>query len=156
MSLDSMWQQRHARIFIYCWAGLSILGCSPSALTSDQSAALAAAEALWKRSAIRDYSFEIHPMAALSFGHDAGRIEVRGGVVKTVTKLSYLDPPRMTIDELFANIHSLAKSRNYAKIEATYDPRLGYPTQIIYTTHKGVTDGNGIVKITGFKDLKGQ
>lgn len=156
MSLDSARQRHQARIFIYCRAGLHVLGCSSSALTSDQSAALAAGEARWKKNAIRDYSFEIHPMTALSFGHNAGRIEVRGGVVKTVTRLSYLDPPRMTIDELFANIHSLAKSRNYAKIEATYDPRLGYPTQIIYTTHKGVTDGNGTIKITGFKDLKGQ
>ena len=143
-------------IFICGSVGLIVAGCSSSALTSDQSAALAAAENLWKRNAIRDYSFEIHPMAALSFGHDAGRIEVRGGVVTTVTKLSYLNPPPMTIDELFANIHSLSKSRNYAKIEAIYDPKLGYPTQIIYTTHKDVTDGNAIIKITEFKDLRGQ
>ena len=103
-----------------------------------------------------DYSFEIHPFAALSFGEDAGRIEVRGGVVKTVTRLGSLDPPRATIDELFASIHDASKSGGFAKIEATYDAKLGYPTRIVYTAPKEVRDGNSIVEITAFKDLTGQ
>ncbi len=158
---QSIRQVLRSRSMVWCWVGLIAAGCSPSArppsaLTSDQSAALTAAEELWKRNAIRDYSFDIHPMAALSFGHDAGRIEVHGGVVTTVTKLSDLDPPRITIDELFANIHSVSKSGNYAKIAATYDPKLGYPTQINYRAREGLTDGNAIINITEFKDLRGR
>lgn len=145
-----------SRSRVWWWVGLIAVGCSGSALTSDQSAALTAAEELWKRNAIRDYSFEIHPMAALSFGHDAGRIEVRGGVVTTVTKLSYLDPPRLTIDELFANIRSASQSGHYAKIAATYDPKLGYPTQINYRAREGINDGNAIIHITQFQDLRAQ
>jgi hypothetical protein len=145
-----------SRTLVCCWAALITLGCSRSALTTAQTAALTAAEARWKRSAISDYSFEIRPLAALSFGHDAGRIEVRGGVVKTVTPYSFLDPPRVTIGELFKNIRDLSKTGNYAKIEATYHPKLGYPTQIVYTTHKHILDGNATVTITAFKDLAGQ
>jgi len=147
---------RRSRILVCCWAALIVLGCSRSALTTDQTAELTAAEERWKRSAMRDYSFEIHPFAALSFGQDAGQIEVRGGVVKTVTRLSYLDPPRATIDELFASIHNASKSGNYARIEATYHPKLGYPTRIVFTTRKEIRDGNSIIEITAFKDLAGQ
>jgi Family of unknown function (DUF6174) len=135
---------------------LFLPGCSPSALTTDQTAALTAAEERWKRSAIRDYSFEIHPFAPLSFGHDAAQIEVRGGVVKTVTQLGFLEPPRATIDELFANIHNVSKSGRYAKIEGTYDAKLGYPSRIVFTANKDIRDGNSIVEITAFKDLAGQ
>jgi len=147
---------RRSRILVCCSAVLLVPGCSRSALTTDQTAALTAAEERWKRSAMRDYSFEIHPFAALSFGQDAGQIEVRGGVVKTVTRLSYLDPPRATIDELFASIHDASKSGDYAKIEAAYHPTLGYPTQIVFTAQKDVRDGNSIIKITAFKDLAGE
>jgi hypothetical protein len=135
---------------------LFLPGCSPSALTTDQTAALTAAEERWKRSAIRDYSFEIHPFAPLSFGHDAAQIEVRGGVVKTVTQLGFLEPPRATIDELFASIHNESKSGRYAKIEGTYDAKLGYPSRIVFTANKDIRDGNSIVEITAFKDLAGQ
>jgi len=138
------------------WAVLIVPGCSRSALSTEQTAALTAAEGRWKQSAVRDYSFEIHPFAALSFGQDAGRIEVRGGVVKTVTRLGLLDPPRATIDELFAGIHDASKSGRYEKIEATYHPKLGYPAEIVYTAPKEVSDGNWSVKITEFKDLAGQ
>ena len=145
-----------SRNWVCFWAMLFLPGCSPSALTTDQTAALTAAEERWKRSAIRDYSFEIHPFAPLSFGHDAAQIEVRGGVVKTVTQLGFLEPPRATIDELFANIHNVSKSGRYAKIEATYDAKLGYPSRIVFTANKDIRDGNSIVEITAFKDLAGQ
>ncbi len=132
------------------------MGCARPALTTDQTAALTAAEQRWKKSGIRDYVFEIHPFAALSFGEDAGQIEVRGGVVKNVTRLGSLDPPRVTIDELFASIHNVSKNQNYAKIEATYHPNLGYPTRIVFTAQKDVRDGNSTIEITAFKDLSGQ
>jgi hypothetical protein len=147
---------RRSRILVCCWAALIVLGCARSALTTDQTAELTAAEERWKRSAVRDYSFEIHPFAPLSFGQDAGQIEVRGGVVKTVTPLGHLDPPRTTIDALFANIDDCSKSGHYAKIEATYHPRLGYPTRIVFMAQKQIRDGNSIVEITAFKDLAGQ
>src|SRR5271166_5795053 len=101
MLFRPMQLSRRSKTLFCCWAVLIAHGCSRSTLTTDQTAALTAAEERWRRSAMRDYSFEIHPFAPLSFGHDAGRIEVRGGVVKTVTRLGSLDPPRATIDELF-------------------------------------------------------
>lgn len=153
---------RRSRILVCCWAVLMVVGCSRSAptsrsaLTTDQTAALTAAEERWKQSGIHDYSFEIHPFAAHSFGQDAGQIEVRGGVVKTVTSLSYIDPPRVTIEELFASIHNVSKNPNYATIVATYHPKLGYPTRIVFTAHKDVRDGNSTIEITAFRDLAGQ
>jgi hypothetical protein len=144
------------RICVCCWAALFIPGCSRSALTTDQTAALTAAEERWKRSAIRDYSFELHPFAPLSFGHNAAKIEVRGGTVKSVTRLGSLDPPSPTIDELFASIHNASKSGRYAKIEATYDAKLGYPSRIVFTANKDIRDGNSIVEIAAFEDLAGQ
>ena len=35
-------------------------------------------------------------------------------------------------------------------------PKLGYPTRIVFTTHKDVLDGNSTIEITAFKDLAGQ
>ena len=49
---------RRSRIAACCGAAQMVLGCSRSALTSEQGAALAAAEDRWKRSGIRDYTFE--------------------------------------------------------------------------------------------------
>ena len=155
MLITPMQLSRRSRILVCCWAVLIVLGCSRSALTTDQTAALTAAEERWKRSAMRDYSFEIRPFAPLSVGEDAGQIEVRGGVVKTVTRLGPLDPPRTTIDELFASIHDAVKSGFYSKIEATYDAKLGYPSRIVFTANKDIQDGNSIVKITEFEDLTG-
>jgi hypothetical protein len=64
---------RRSRIMV-CGAGLILLGCSQSALTTPQTVALTEAEDRWKRSAICDYSFEIHPFAPLSFGQNSGQI----------------------------------------------------------------------------------
>ncbi len=54
---------RRSRICICCCALLIVPGCSRSALTSDQTAALTAAKERWKQSAVRDYAFEIRPFA---------------------------------------------------------------------------------------------
>ncbi len=151
-------------IWVSCWAALFISGCSRSALpteqsaalTAEQSAALTAAEERWKRSSLRDYSFEIHPFAPLSFGQNAAKIEVRGGVVKSVTRLGSLDPPRPTVDDLFASIREASRSGRYAKIEATYDAKLGYPSRIVFTAIKEIRDGNSIIEISAFADLVGQ
>jgi hypothetical protein len=118
--------------------------------------ALTAAEERWKRSALRDYSFEIHPFAALNLGEDAGKIEVRKGVMKSVTRLGSLEPPHVTVDDLFAMIRENSKSRRYAKIDAAYHPTLGYPTRIVFTATKDIRDGDFIVEITAFENLTGQ
>jgi hypothetical protein len=143
-----------SRTCVCCWAALFIPGCSRPALTSDQTAALTAGEERWKRSGVRDYCFEIHPFAPLSFGQDAGKIEVRGGVVKSVTRLGSLEPPRATVDELFASIREASRSGRYAKIEAVYDAKLGYPSRVVFTANKDIRDGNSIVEITALEDLR--
>ena len=57
-------------------------------LTTDQAAALAAAEGRWKRSRARhDYAFVYHPISFPALGNASARIEVRGGVVKSVAEL---------------------------------------------------------------------
>ena len=133
-----------------------VLGCSRSVLTTEQSAALAEAEERWKRSGPRDYSFEFHPFNGLAFGECAARIEVRGGVVKEVTRLGSLDPGSTTIDGLFQSIRAAEASGHYAKIEAHYDRDFGYPTRIVFTTIKDISDGNAIIEVRAFKNLAGQ
>jgi hypothetical protein len=145
-----------SNIWICYWAALFLSGCSGSALTTEQAAALTAAEERWKRSGVRDYSFEIHPFAPLTFGRNAAKIEVRAGVVKSVTRLGSLEPPRATVDELLASIRDASSSGRYEKIEANYDARFGYPSRIAFTANKDIRDGNSIIEITAFKDLTGQ
>src|SRR5262249_34681644 len=91
-------------ILVCCWAAVFVPGCSRSVLTTDQSAALNAAEERWKRGGTRDYSFEYHPFSSPALGQDAARIEVRGGIVKEVTPLGGLNPSPTTIDELLGSI----------------------------------------------------
>jgi hypothetical protein len=148
--------QSWSQPWVFFLAALFIPGCSRSALTTEQSTALAAAEDRWRRSSLRDYSFEIHPMAPLSFGEDAAKIEVRGGVVKSVTPLGSLDPPRVTVDDLFADIRDASTNGRYEKIEATYDPKLGYPSRIVFTANKNIADGNSIIEISAFNELARQ
>jgi len=99
---------RRAAIMACCGAMLMAAGCSRPPLTDEQSRALAAAEARWKTSAVRDYSFELRPFYSLAFDQCAARIEVRGGVVKQVTRLGSLEPTVMTIDDQFRRIHGAA------------------------------------------------
>jgi hypothetical protein len=98
-------------IWVCYWAALFISGCSSrSALTTELTAALTAAEVRWKQSGLSDYSFEIYPFAPLTFGQNAATIEVRGGVVKIVTRLGSLEPPRATVDDLLASIRVGSRS----------------------------------------------
>ena len=90
---------------------------------------------------MRDYSFELRPFYALAFDQCAARIEVRGGVVKQVTRLGSLEPTVMTIDDLFRHIHDAAASGEYETIQANYDSDLGYPTRIVFRTIPEIMDG---------------
>jgi hypothetical protein len=66
-------------IWVCYGAGLFVSGCSSrSARTTEQTAALTAAEVRWKQSGLSDYSFEIHTFAPLTLGQNAATIEVRG------------------------------------------------------------------------------
>ncbi len=147
---------RRLRIAACCGAALMVLGCSRSVLTTEQGAALAAAEERWKRTGTRDYSFELRPFNGLAFGECAARIEVRGGVVKEVTPLGSLPPSPTTIDGLFQMIHQAEASGEYATIEASYDGDLGYPTRIVLRTTKDILDGNAIIEVAAFKNLEGR
>jgi hypothetical protein len=145
-----------SRMAACCWAALMMLGCSRSVLTTEQGAALTAAEERWKRSGMRDYSFELHPFNGLAFGESAARIEVRGGAVKEVTRLGSLEPDSTTIDGLFQSIRAAESSGHHARIEAHYDQDLGYPTRIVFTTTEDICDGNAIIEVRAFKNLAGQ
>ena len=146
---------RRSRIAACCGAAL-LLGCSRPVFTTEQSAALVVAEERWKRSGVRDYSFEFRPVSGLAFDECAARIDVRGGVVEKVTELGSLRPDPTTIDALFQALHSAETSGNYARIAAQYDPALGYPTRIVFTAAKGIADGNLVIEVRGFKDLSGR
>jgi hypothetical protein len=144
---------RRAAIMACCGAMLMAAGCSRPPLTNEQSRALAAAEARWKTSAVRDYSFELRPFYALAFDQCAARIEVRGGVVKQVTRLGSLEPTVMTIDDLFRRIHDAAASGKYETIQANYDSDLGYPTRIVFRTIPEIMDGNSVIEVQAFRRL---
>jgi Family of unknown function (DUF6174) len=144
-----------SRVLVGCWVALLAAGCSRPALTTEQGAALAAAEERWRRGAVRDYSFEYHPLTFPAFGEDAARIEVRGGVVTAVTRLGRHQPSPTTIDELFGGIRRASEGGRYSRIESTYDPRLGYPTRIVFTARQGIADGNAIVEVRAFEILGG-
>jgi hypothetical protein len=88
---------RHSRR-VACGGAALLLGCSRSVLTTEQGAALVAAEDRWKRSGFRDYSFEFRPFDGLAFDECAARIEERGGVVEKVTELGSHRPDPTTID----------------------------------------------------------
>jgi uncharacterized protein DUF6174 len=135
---------------------LIVPGCSRSVLSAQQTAALDAAEARWNRSATRDYSFEFHPLSFPAFGEDSARIEVRGGLVTTVTRLGRHVPSQTTIDDLFGSIRQASASGRYAKVEANYDPQLGYPTRIVFTPPESVADGKLIIEIRAFEKLAGR
>jgi hypothetical protein len=153
MLFTSMRPSRRSGILVCCWAALTAPGCSRSVLTTKQGADLAAAEARWKQNAPRDYSFVFHPISFPALGASSARIEVRGGVVKSVTQLDRHDAGRTTIDELFASIRHASESGHYARIEAAYDATLGYPTRIDFTARKGIDDGNAIIEIQAFAKL---
>jgi Family of unknown function (DUF6174) len=138
---------------VCCWAVLGAPGCSRSVLTTQQHADLAAAEGRWKQNAPRDYAFVYHPISFPALGRSSARIEVRGGVVKSVTQLDQHDAGRTTIEELFASIRHASESGRYARIEATYDATLGYPTRIAFTARKGIADGNSLIEIQAFETL---
>ena len=144
-----------SRMAACCWAAMMMLGCSRSVLTTEQGAALTAAEERWKLTGTRDYSFELHPFNGLAFGECAARIEVRGGAVKQVTRLGSLEPDSTTIDGLFQSIRAAEASGHYARIEAHYDQDFGYPTKIVFTTTKEIRDGNAIIEVRAFKNLAG-
>jgi hypothetical protein len=147
---------RRSRHLVCCCTLLLAAGCSQPVFSAGQSAALAAAEERWKRSAVRDYAFELHPFAFPALGEDAARIEVRGGAVKSVTRLGSHDPSPTTIDGLFASIRQASQSGQYAKIEAAYDAKLGFPTRIVFIAPEGVSDGNAVIEIHKFEDLAGR
>jgi hypothetical protein len=144
---------RRATIAACCWAALMAAGCSRPPLANEQSRALAAAEARWKTSAVRDYSFELRPFYVLAFDQCAARIEVCGGVVKQVTRLGSLEPTAMTIDDLFRRIHDAAASGKYETIQASYDGDLGYPTRIDFRTIPEILDGNSVIEVKAFRRL---
>lgn len=141
------------RICVCCWAVLAAPGCSRTVLTREQGAELAAAEGRWKQNAPRDYSFVYHPISFPALGRSSARIEIRGGVVKSVTQLDQHDAGRTTIDELFASIHHASESGHYARIEAAYDATLGYPTRIVFTASKDIADGNVVIEVQDFEKL---
>jgi Family of unknown function (DUF6174) len=159
MLFTSMQLSCRSRILACCWAALIVPGCSRCALTTEQSAALISAEARWKRSAMHDYSFEFHLVSGMVMPatyQNAARIEVRGDVVKAVTRLGQFDPVGTTIDELFGRIRQASASDQYTRIKATYDSKLGYPTEVVFIAPKGVFEGNSIIEIKSFEELTRQ
>ena len=144
------------RLLACCCAALWMAGCSRPVLTTDQAAALAAAEGRWKRAAPHDYAFVYHPISFPALGNASARIEVRGGVVKSVAESGRHEAGRITIDQLFESIREASKNGHYARIEASYDPELGYPTRIIFTAPEHVRDGNVVIEIQSFQVLAGQ
>jgi hypothetical protein len=88
--------------------------------------------------------------------HSEIRLEVRGGIVKRVTRPGSLNPRHATVEELFASTPNASMSGRYARVEGTYGTKSGYPSRIVFTANKDILDGNSIIEISAFEDLAGQ
>jgi len=114
--------------------GMSGCGDGPTAIST---LTMDSARARWDAAGIRDYRFEFHQQCecgpALA---DAAVVEVRAG---SVTRVNYRDSGEAaapsarrlfpTVDDLFDRIAD-AIQQNAASLIVSYDPALGYPTQI--------------------------
>jgi hypothetical protein len=57
---------------------------------------------------------------------------------------------------MFRSLHAAGVSGRYSRIEAQYDPALGYPTRIVFRAAKGIDDGSLIIEVRGFKKIAGR
>lgn len=130
-----------------------VLGCgkAPFELTLS---ALESQRARWEESAVLDYRFEYRERCVC--GQSAmlrATIEVRGGQVAAVSNTGAPAGTESiaafpTIDDLFERIEEAIRDEA-AALSVSYDPMLGYPTEIIIDYDYGAQHDEVTIDATG-------
>ena len=149
-------------------AGAMLTACDSSGIAGPGGVRrLAEAKLLWASRPFTDYTYEIRtscfcPPEVSQWS----RVEVRNGVVVDVdavdpdpdfpiTTLSYWQP----IDTLFAGIERAIANSGftsvYARVEVTYDSRLGFPTSIDYVSKPNIADAGASISVRNVVPLNG-
>ncbi len=136
---------------------LVLLACDGGPFGPTDRVALARAEARWAQRGFADYAFETRGACFCPIEHSLwARVEVRGGQVTSVVVLEgpqVMPPERLrewqTVEQLFAVIRSAGRDPSLARVEATYDDRLGYPLEVGFEIQPGIQDGGGAIFLRG-------
>jgi len=131
--------------------GVAACGEAPFELTLS---ALENQRTRWEESGVLDYRFEYRELCVC--GQSAERratIEVRGGEVVSVTGTGAPDgwesiTAYPTIDDLFDRIEEAVRDEA-AALSVSYDPDLGYPTEIIIDYDYGAEHDEVNIDATG-------
>ncbi len=114
---------------------------------------LTAAESAWRMARLTNYSFvgTVYCFCLDDYGSPK-RVTVRSGAVTLITDSrndrAYPVTWRMPVDSLFALIRHQARDLP-ARLEVTYDARLGYPRRISYGQQE--LDGGGVILIDSLR-----
>ena len=143
----------------------AVAACESSSVVGPRDfARLAEAEAQWKARPFADYSYEIRVLCFCPPEITQWtRVTVQGGVVTEtesvdpnpipINNVQYWDP----IDSLFVDLRRTMTdpgSNVYLEaIIATYDPQLGYPTNIEYRAKPNVIDGGSQFSLRNVRPL---
>lgn len=143
---------RRARTALIIAAALPALTCSDA--LGPATRALEAAEARWADAGYTTYAFTTSrecECPANTIG--PMRISVTNGDVTAVTELSSGDPldPNewFTINDLFSLIH-IELERLPSKLEVTYDPVLGFPSEVAYGNRE--VDAGAVISVYDVTD----
>lgn len=128
-------------------------GSSPFELSST---AVADFRARWEAAGIADYEYEYRRQCECLDTRPA-RIEVRNGRVANATYSDSGEPTgpnaaTPTIDDLFDLIESAIRDEA-ATLRVSYDPRLGYPTQITIDYDVETADDEMEIEASGLVEL---
>ncbi len=137
-----------------------LVGCGDATPLGLTSSALESQHARWLAAGLQDYRFEYLERCECSLALvEPAVVEVRGGRVREVTyRSSGLAAPSdaralfPTIEDLFARIED-AIAREAAMLVVSYDPELGYPTQIEIDYDLQVVDDEVSIDATGLVAL---
>ena len=143
------------RRFRYLAAALTLAACSPTDPTAPvpKLLSLAAAESAWRDAGIRNYSF-VGTVSCFCPDDYSGpkRVTVRNGLVTLVTDPRddrvYPASWRHPVDSLF-NLIRREATTHPARLDVTYDRRLGYPRRISYGPQE--LDGGGVITIESLR-----
>jgi len=123
---------------------------------------LQAAQARWTAAAVRDYTYDVHQIAAPVLFPDT-RVTVRAGRAVTTAILPGQEgaPNPLALRTIEARFDDLARTLAARRmtpcpeVRISFDPRLGYPTHLYSGMgDAGIMDGFGEWTLTKFKSSR--
>jgi len=152
----------HARSLALA-AGLALASVVPGCVTSpDEAGDLAGQRRKWASHNIRDYTVQSKlGCFCIPDATEPVTLTVRGGALTAVTRVSDgapVDRSRwtgvyFTVDEMFALIAD-ARSRGAFQVRVSYDPALGYPTQVYLDQAAGIADDERTLDLSGLTPIR--